>query len=139
MAKAVLFDNFAEWRNAIKAEGMPLWKPVLDYEVREKDRTEADIWARVAAAHAVMRDAVRTGLERDMQSVSGMINNGAKKVMNAKVSVLGENFQKLLAYAIAAKEVNSCMGRVVAAPTAGASGIMPGVLTTLQELHQLPN
>ena len=139
MSKAVLFDNFAEWRNAIKAEGMPLWKPVLDYEVREKDRTEADIWARVAAAHAVMRDAVRTGLERDMQSVSGMINNGAKKVMNAKVSVLGENFQKLLAYAIAAKEVNSCMGRVVAAPTAGASGIMPGVLTTLQELHQLPN
>lgn len=139
MSKAVLFDNFAEWRNAIKAEGMPLWKPVLDYEVREKDRTEADIWARVAAAHAVMRDAVRTGLERDMQSVSGMINNGAKKVMNAKVSVLGENFQKLLAYAIAAKEVNSCMGRVVAAPTAGASGIMPGVLTTLQELHQLPS
>lgn len=31
------------------------------------------------------------------------------------------------------------MGRVVAAPTAGASGIMPGILTTLQELHQLPN
>jgi L-serine dehydratase len=139
MATAVLFDNFAEWRAAIVAQGIPLWQPVLDYEVREKDRTEADIWARVATAHAVMRDAVRTGLERDMQSVSGMINNGAKKVMNAKVSVLGENFQKLLAYAIAAKEVNSCMGRVVAAPTAGASGIMPGVLTTLQELHNLPN
>lgn len=139
MAKAVLFDNFAEWRAAIVTQGIPLWQPVLDYEVREKDRTEADIWARVATAHAVMRDAVRTGLERDMQSVSGMINNGAKKVMNAKVSVLGENFQKLLAYAVAAKEVNSCMGRVVAAPTAGASGIMPGVLTTLQELHNLPN
>jgi L-serine dehydratase len=139
MAKAVLFDNFAEWRHAIVTQGVPLWQPVLDYEIREKDRTEADIWARVATAHAVMRDAVRTGLERDMRSVSGMIDNGAKKVMKAKVSVLGENFQKLLAYALAAKEVNSCMGRVVAAPTAGASGIMPGVLTTLQELHNLPN
>jgi L-serine dehydratase len=139
MAKSVLFDNFAEWRNAVVSQGIPLWQPVLDYEIREKDRTEADIWARVATAHAVMRDAVRTGLERDMRSVSGMIDNGAKKVMKAKVSVLGENFQKLLAYSIAAKEVNSCMGRVVAAPTAGASGIMPGVLTTLQELHDLPN
>lgn len=139
MAKAVLFDNFAEWRHAIVTQGVPLWQPVLDYEIREKDRTEADIWARVATAHAVMRDAVRTGLERDMRSVSGMIDNGAKKVMKAKVSVLGENFQKLLAYSLAAKEVNSCMGRVVAAPTAGASGIMPGVLTTLQELHNLPN
>ncbi|MEM9981853.1 MAG: L-serine ammonia-lyase, iron-sulfur-dependent, subunit alpha, partial [Bacteroidota bacterium] len=39
---------------------------------------------------------------------------------------------------LAAKEVNSCMGRVVAAPTAGASGILPGILFTLQELHQLP-
>jgi L-serine dehydratase len=38
-----------------------------------------------------------------------------------------------------AKEVNSCMGRVVAAPPAGASGILPGVLTTLQDLHGLPD
>lgn len=136
---SVLFDSFAEWREDISKRGVPLWQPVLEYEVREKDRTEEDIWARVAQAHAVMRDAVNTGLTRDMTSLSGMINNGAKKVMNAKVSVLGENFQKLLAYSLAAKEVNSCMGRVVAAPTAGASGIMPGVLTTLQELHGLKN
>jgi L-serine dehydratase len=135
----VLFDSFSEWIEAVKATGQPLWRPVMDYEIREKEGEEALIWARVEQAHAVMTDAVRTGLEHDMRSISGMIDNGAKKVMAAKVSVLGENFQKLLAYAIAAKEVNSCMGRVVAAPTAGASGIMPGILTTLQELHQLPN
>lgn len=134
----VLFDSFMEWRAAVQGD-VPLWRPVLEYEVREKEKQEEEIWARVAQAFAVMKDAVHTGLERDMRSVSGMIDNGAKKVMSAKVSVLGENFQKLLAYAIAAKEVNSCMGRVVAAPTAGASGIMPGILTTLQELHSLPN
>lgn len=136
---SVLFDSFAEWQKDISTRQVPLWQPVLEYEISEKGRTAEEIWARVAQAHAVMRDAVRTGLERDMTSISGMINNGAKKVMAAKVSVLGENFQKLLAYSLAAKEVNSCMGRVVAAPTAGASGIMPGVLTTLQELHSLPN
>jgi L-serine dehydratase len=135
----VLFDSFAEWQTAVTMQGVPMWRPVMDYEIREKEGEESLIWARVAQAHAVMQDAVRTGLEKDMKSVSGMIDNGGKKVMNAKVSVLGENFQKLLAYSIAAKEVNSCMGRVVAAPTAGASGIMPGVLTTLQELHKLPN
>ncbi len=135
----VLFDSFAEWRSAVADQDIPMWRPVLEYEIREKEGEEEQIWARIAQAHAVMQDAVRTGLEHDMRSVSGMIDNGGKKVMNAKVSVLGENFQKLLAYSIAAKEVNSCMGRVVAAPTAGASGIMPGVLTTLQELHKLPN
>lgn len=135
----VLFDSFREWQAALKGSDQALWQPVLDYEVREKGRSPEWIWDRVAASFAVMKDAVKTGLESDMKSLSGMIDNGAKKVMNCKVSVLGPQFQKLLAYAVAAKEVNSCMGRVVAAPTAGASGIMPGILTTLQELHDLPN
>jgi L-serine dehydratase len=85
----------------------------------------------------VMKDAVHTGLEKDMTSRSGMINNGAKKVYRYPKAVLSPEFQRLIARALAAKEVNSCMGRVVAAPTAGASGIMPGVLYTLQEIHQI--
>jgi L-serine dehydratase len=66
-----------------------------------------------------------------------MIDNGAKKVFNYPTPVLSPEFQKLISRALAAKEVNSCMGRVVAAPTAGASGIMPGVLYTLQEIHHI--
>jgi L-serine dehydratase len=53
--------------------------------------------------------------------------------------VLSPEFKNLIMRAFGAKEVNSCMGRVVAAPTAGASGILPGVLVTLQELHKLPD
>src|SRR5690606_13914643 len=77
------------------------------------------------------------GLREDMTSRSGMINNGAKKVYQYPKSVLSPEFQRLIARALAAKEVNSCMGRVVAAPTAGASGILPGTLYTLQEIHEL--
>ena len=72
-----------------------------------------------------------------MISRSGMINNGAKKVYRYPTPVLSLEFQQLVARALAAKEVNSCMGRVVAAPTAGASGIMPGVLYTLQDIHKI--
>lgn len=93
----------------------------------------------VAANYAVMKQAVETGFSDDMTSRSGMINNSAKKVHNSKKTVLSPEFQLLIARALSAKEVNSCMGRVVAAPTAGASGIMPGVLYTLQEQHQLTN
>ena len=50
---------------------------------------------------------------------------------------MSKEFQVLISRALAAKEVNSCMGRVVAAPTAGASGILPGIMVTLQELHDL--
>ncbi|MEL7340714.1 MAG: L-serine ammonia-lyase, iron-sulfur-dependent, subunit alpha [Bacteroidota bacterium] len=135
---AVLFDSFGEWKSYLDTHREAVWQPVLDYEVRERNRPEEEIWQKLAQAYAVMKDAVATGYERDMQSLSGMINNGAKKVRNCKVSVLGREFQMLVANALSAKEVNSCMGRVVAAPTAGASGIMPGVLTTMESLHKIP-
>jgi L-serine dehydratase len=80
---------------------------------------------------------VKTGLEQEMSSRSGMIANGAKKVYTNPLTVLSPEFQRLISRALAAKEVNSCMGRVVAAPTAGASGILPGTLVTLQEIHDL--
>ncbi|MCL4155087.1 UNVERIFIED_CONTAM: hypothetical protein GTU68_018106 [Idotea baltica] len=108
------------------------------YERTQRGRNENQIWQKLDQAYAVMKDAVQTGLSEDMTSFSGMINNGGKKVMNCEIQVLGKEFQQLLAYSIAAKEVNSCMGRIVAAPTAGASGIMPGVLVMLESLHDLP-
>jgi L-serine dehydratase len=110
---------------------------VLEYEFEQKGRTREQILEGLAHAWDVMKDAVRTGLEEDMTSRSGMINNGAKKVYRYPKAVLSKEFQNLISRALAAKEVNSCMGRVVAAPTAGASGIMPGVLYTLQEIHQI--
>ena len=116
---------------------MSLVDVVLEYEIEQKGRSADTIWQGLATAWSVMKDAVRTGLEEDMTSRSGMINNGAKKVYRYPKAVLSREFQQLISRALAAKEVNSCMGRIVAAPTAGASGIMPGVLYTLQEIHDV--
>lgn len=118
---------------------MSLHEVVLEYEREQKNRTEKQIWDGLSTAWTVMKEAVRSGLEDDMTSRSGMINNGAKKVYNYPKAVLSKEFQQLISRALAAKEVNSCMGRIVAAPTAGASGIMPGVLFTLQEIHNIPD
>jgi len=134
---AFLFDSFDGWKKYGAANKKSLPAVVLEYEMTQKGRTEAEIWHGLANAWEVMKDAVRTGLEEDMTSRSGMINNGAKKVYRYATPVLSKEFQNLISRALAAKEVNSCMGRIVAAPTAGASGIMPGVLFTLQEIHQV--
>nr|GFC61485.1 hypothetical protein [Tanacetum cinerariifolium] len=121
------------------ANGELLFQPVLAYEIEQKGASEADIWPGLQRAYDVMRDAVHTGLTGDMTSRSGMINNGAKKIAASPVTVLSPEFKNLVVSALGAKEVNSCMGRVVAAPTAGASGILPGVLTTIQNIHRLPD
>ncbi|MEM9325628.1 MAG: L-serine ammonia-lyase, iron-sulfur-dependent, subunit alpha [Bacteroidota bacterium] len=134
---SVLFESFADWKSVCVSENLPLFQPVLSYELRQRQITEEEVWDGLQNAYHVMREAVNTGLSADMTSYSGMINNGAKKVYQHPKTVLSTDFQKLIARALAAKEVNSCMGRVVAAPTAGASGILPGTLTTLQDIHGL--
>lgn len=134
---ALLFESFHEWKAHCNDGQLELWQPVLTYEISQKGKTEETIWQNLQIAWDVMKDAVNTGLTEEMKSVSGMINDGAKKVYQHEKAVLSPEFQKLVARALAAKEVNSCMGRVVAAPTAGASGILPGTLYTLQEIHDL--
>jgi L-serine dehydratase len=134
---AFLFESFEGWKNHCDQNKVSLVAAVIDYENAQNGRNEKQILEGLNKAWEVMKDAVRTGLEEEMVSRSGMINNGAKKVYRYPTAVLSKEFQNLISRALAAKEVNSCMGRVVAAPTAGASGIMPGVLVTLQEIHHI--
>ena len=134
---AFLFDTFAGWKDYCTQHNKTLAEVVIEYECEQKNRTPDQIWTGLSKAWEVMKDAVKTGLEEDMTSRSGMINNGAKKVFRYPKPVLSKEFQNLISRALAAKEVNSCMGRIVAAPTAGASGMMPGVLFTLQEIHEV--
>lgn len=131
-----LFDSFDGWKKFAETSGQSLDEVVLQYEREQKGSSNEAIYEGLLRAWVVMKDAVKTGLEEDMVSRSGMINNGAKKVYRYPTAVLSREFQQLIARALAAKEVNSCMGRIVAAPTAGASGIMPGVLYTLQDIHK---
>ncbi|MDN5214423.1 L-serine ammonia-lyase, iron-sulfur-dependent, subunit alpha [Fulvivirgaceae bacterium BMA12] len=132
-----LFNDFSSWKKYCEEKQLNLHEVVLEYEVKQKGKSPQEIWDGLAAAYQVMKEAIHTGLNDDMTSRSGMVNNGAKKVYQNKLTVLSPEFQQLIARALAAKEVNSCMGRIVAAPTAGASGILPGTLYTLQEIHQL--
>jgi L-serine dehydratase len=133
----ILFSDFQSWKSHCESEALLLYQPVLEYEIDQKGRTEEEIWERLAAAYKVMKEAVQTGLNETLSTKSGMVENAGKKVFNYTGPVLSQEFQQLIARSLAAKEVNSCMGRIVAAPTAGASGILPGTMITLQEIHGL--
>lgn len=134
---AFTFTSFAEWKNEAFDNNIALHEVVLNYEIALKSTDKATIYQKMLANYQVMCEAIQTGLIDDMTSFSRMINNGGKKVNDCKIDVLGLDFKILVATTIAAKEVNSCMGRIVAAPTAGASGIIPGVLYNLELKHNL--
>lgn len=113
-----------------------LWQFILQAEYLESGTPPEQIIKRVEDTYQVMRNAVRSGLKENSRSLSGLTGGDAFKYyqrIEDGGSVLSDFNAKAIAYAIATNEHNASMGVIVAAPTAGASGIMPGVLIAAQE------
>ncbi len=108
---------------------------MLAYEESEKGRTRDQVYGQLKHTLLVMEESVDQGLTQQLITPSGMLDNWAKKVYESPVEVLGPRLKKAAARAIAVGEVNACMGRIAAAPTAGSAGIMPAVLVTMIEEH----
>lgn len=91
------------------------------------------VMRRMQARLTVMRQSVRDGLNPELRSVSGRVGGQAAR-MNAPAGAARFGpLGKACAYALAVAESNACMGKIVAAPTAGSCGILPGVLLAVQE------
>ncbi len=106
---------------------------MLRREARESDVSPEAIRRRIRDTLAVMRKAVDEGLGSDERSPTGMTGGRARRLVGAGRGLIDPAFTELLARAIATLEVNARMGLIVAAPTAGAAGIVPSVLFTLAE------
>ena len=103
---------------------------VLERESIETEVTPDEIRTRMLATLDVMRDAMRDGKRGDLASRSGLTGGDAAKLAGVapQDSLVGGFFTSTLASALATAEVNAAMGRIVAAPTGGASGVLPAVL-----------
>lgn len=91
---------------------------------------------RMGKALEIMRASAKEPIEKPGRSMGGLIGGEAKKLSvhrRAGISICGNVLGKAITYAVAVLEVNSSMGLIVAAPTAGSSGIVPGLLLALQE------
>ncbi|MGH2568169.1 MAG: L-serine ammonia-lyase, iron-sulfur-dependent, subunit alpha [Bacteroidota bacterium] len=121
-----------------RREKKDIAQAMLDYEMRNKHLTREQVYDGLKRVLLVMEDSVEQGLTQMVISPSGMLNNWAKTVYNAPLETLGPSLKKAVARAIAVGEVNACMGKIAAAPTAGSAGIMPAVLVTMMEEHKIP-
>lgn len=98
-------------------------------------RTRAEIETALQRALDVMRHAVDRGLPGDLRSVSGLVGGDAARLGDARGPLAGTVFTDVLAAALAVQEVNAAMGVIVAAPTAGGAGVLPGVLLGIAKRH----
>ena len=130
------YHSIAELVALAKREGESIGRIALRVQAAE-DRIDPEILrARMKDALGVMREAVRSGMQPDARSVSGMTGGQAAKLMNATeagITCGGKTLGHASAFALAVAECNACMGKIVAAPTAGACGILPAALFAAEE------
>ena len=110
-----------------------LGEAVVARECEETGASRDEVLARFMGALAVMETAVETGLRGDARSRSGLVGGDALRVAEGNHALAGDTFARAIAAALAVAEVNASMGRVVAAPTGGASGVLPGVVLAVAE------
>ncbi|WP_336789124.1 L-serine ammonia-lyase, iron-sulfur-dependent, subunit alpha [Paenibacillus sp. MMO-177] len=130
------FRTLKELAEKAEQSGLSIGRYMLQEQAQESGKAPEAEFAQMASYYEVMKEAVRRGLMEDTTSPSGLTGQDSKRVMayrNKRESLLGEDASLAMAYALAVSEVNASMGRIIATPTAGSCGIIPGVLISCQE------
>lgn len=122
-------------------KNIALDKLMLARNAEDMEITETALMEQMHSMLKVMEESAEHGLS-GIRSHSGLTGGSAKKFGEFLANVNGAMLLGALAcdavkFALAVSECNAAMGRIVAAPTAGAAGVLPGVLLALKKHHKL--
>lgn len=123
-----------------EASGLSLARVFLEDEAKEKDWTIEAVREEMRRRVHVMRESLERGLQEAQCSSDGLIRGGAVALLKwgeTSGGLLGKDFTRIVASALAVAEVNACRGKIVAAPTAGSCGVLPAVLLTYAERRSI--
>ncbi len=132
--------NFKDAANLLEIcdrENIDISEAMIRREISVSGRTREDITAQMSHALLVMRECVAEAGTGKREMLGGFIG-GESAALLSRIKEKGAmaGLSSLAsAYAMGVLEVNASMGRIVAAPTAGASGVLPGVLIAAGELY----
>ena len=129
----ITLDSVEEILRAAEEQGRQFWEIVLAYDMEERQCEREDSIARVLTAWQAMEEAsdAYTGQRR---SLSGLVGGDGLKMRQYNfrgAAMSGGYVSEVIAEALSMAESNACMRRIVAAPTAGACGVLPAVLLPL--------
>lgn len=130
------FKKAAELLSLCKEYNKPISQIMMDRECEMTEKSLDEIRSRMAVSLQIMKDATKEAINQPSQSMGGLIGGESRKLSDLQSSgknIAGNLISKAIAYSMGVLEVNASMGLIVAAPTAGSSGVIPGVLLALQE------
>ena len=126
-------ESMQEIFDAIEKMNQPFWRVVLATDMEEREVTEAASMERMRFTWQAMLDSVES-YQGERRSVSGLVGGDGARVRDyaaREKTLSGDYLTEVIATALSVGESNACMCKIVAAPTAGACGVLPAVLVPL--------
>lgn len=128
------FSSGEELLIICEKEKKTIWEVMLLREVDMQRTSREEVVAKMMMSLDVMISSIETGANNSEKSLSGLIGGEAKKLEEYRQSgkaLSGDMVMKSVINSMAVLEVNASMGKIVASPTAGSCGILPGGLVTV--------
>lgn len=135
-----MFNTGKELLELCKEKNRKISEIVIEREMEHNKMSFDELMDKMKLVLDTMLKSAHSGLDKEIISVSKLSGGNAKKLEDYKNSgrtICGDLINSAMAKALSTSEVNASMGKIVAAPTAGASGIVPSALITVKEKFNL--
>lgn len=130
------YDSIEELVKAAKEQQKKISDIVMEEQAEAMEITVEKLYRQMHSQFQVMKRSVEEGMNPELRSASGLSGGAAaamKKAVDNKTNHFGHLFGSAMAMALAVSEYNSCMGQIVASPTAGSCGILPAALISVMQ------
>ncbi len=135
------FINGDSLLSICSSENITISEAMLRREMLLGETTKEAVYEKLARSIEIMNASTHDPIVNPVKSMGGLLGGESQAVWNhtigAKSPLCGTTLSKAIAYALAVLEVNASMGLIVAAPTAGSSGVIPGTILSICEDYNL--
>jgi len=136
------FDRIEDLIHEAEQSGILVGQAVIEYEKKNTGQEEEKVRLLMQRCLDVMREAAYKGISEVQKTVGGLVSGTAQRLEQARAAgctLSGSTVVRATALALGSAEVNAALGRVVACPTAGACGVLGGVVVAMAEERDLPD
>lgn len=136
------YESLAELVNEATKRNIKISELVLEDQAKSMEKSELELYEQMELNFSIMKDSVAYGMRKDQRSTSGLTGGEgylmSEYVKRADGGLSGTFMSKAISRALAVAGCNASMGKIVAAPTAGSCGVLPGCLVSLYEDRAFP-
>ena len=132
------FKNAKELLALCREKNLSISEVMRQREILLGETTAEIVDQRMDRVLEIMKDAAFSPIKDPVISMGGLIGGEARRLCefhDQGKSLCGNVLGKGITYAMATLETNASMGLIVASPTAGSAGIVPGLMLALQEVY----